>query len=93
MDANFGTTAGIAEMLIQSHTGVIELLPALPAAWPDGKVSGLCARGAYVFDLEWKAGKLLSASVLSKAGGTCSVQYQEQRWTLETEKGQSYKVF
>jgi alpha-L-fucosidase 2 len=71
-----GGTAGMAEMLLQSHAGVIELLPALPTAWKNGKISGLKARGGYTVDMEWKDGALVEAKVYASSANAVNVQYQ-----------------
>ncbi len=90
IDANFGTTAGIAEMLLQSQSGTIRLLPALPADWKNGEVMGLCARGGFVIDMKWEFGELTHVKVFSKKGGKCSLEYGGKMITLETEKEKEY---
>jgi hypothetical protein len=71
IDANFGSMAGVVEMLLQSHEEYMELLPALPKAWDNGSYKGLVARGNFVVDVEWSAGRATSITITSRLGGEC----------------------
>jgi alpha-L-fucosidase 2 len=91
IDGNFGATAGIAEMLLQSNDEEIELLPALPAAWHTGKINGLCARNGFDVNMEWKNGSLVSCSLLSKTGNDVTLLHKGKTIRLKTAKGKTYK--
>ena len=91
IDGNLGGAAGIGEMLLQSDTKYIDLLPALPSALPDGEVKGLCARGGFVINLKWENGKLQQVELFSKAGQPCLLRYHDKVVELKTEKGKTYK--
>ncbi|CAN5388114.1 glycoside hydrolase family 95 protein [soil metagenome] len=92
IDGNFGATAGFCEMLVQSHTGSIHLLPALPKVWPIGKVRGLRARGGFEVDMDWSDGHLTKAVIHSKAGTPCRVVCGGATWEFNTEAGKSYPL-
>ena len=106
IDGNFGATAGYCEMLVHSQESggggqesggsgqgaVIRLLPALPKAWPAGKVAGLCARGGFEVDMTWKDGRLTEAAIHSKSGLPCKVVCGDRIWELHTTAGKSYPL-
>jgi hypothetical protein len=73
IDASLGAMAGVAEMLLQSHEGVIKILPALPKAWKTGSFEGLVARDNFVVSCEWSEGKPTTVSIQSKSGGKCRI--------------------
>jgi alpha-L-fucosidase 2 len=73
VDGNFGATASIAEMLLQSHTGVIQLLPALPSAWSEGSASGLRARGGFTVSMSWAGSSPTDARIAASVDGPCRV--------------------
>ncbi|MNX64943.1 hypothetical protein D3C86_959840 [compost metagenome] len=77
IDGNFGCTAGIAEMLLQSHDGVVHLLPALPDNWPTGQITGLVARGGYVIDIAWNNNQITELKIKSKLGGNCRLRIND----------------
>jgi alpha-L-fucosidase 2 len=96
IDGNFGGAAGILEMLLQSHAReegryVIELLPALPAAWPDGSVRGLRARGGFDVAMEWKEGKLVGAEITSRLGEPAWVRYAGERREIAVRAGETFR--
>lgn len=93
IDGNFGATAGIAEMLLQSHNGYIELLPALPSAWKDGEVKGLVARGGFVVDMYWKDNQLIVVKIYSKCGTPVRINYKGKSIEItDLKKGESKEL-
>lgn len=92
IDGNFGGTAGVTEMLLQSHTDGINLLPSLPDAWANGSITGLRARGNYGVDLSWQNGKLKEAKISAGKDGTCRVRYGTDSVNLSMKRGKTYTL-
>jgi alpha-L-fucosidase 2 len=92
IDGHLGGPAAIAEMLMQSHRHEIELLPALPGAWVNGSVRGLCARGAAVLDFRWHEGSLTSVTVHARHAGKIKLRYRQIAVELDTAPGGTYRL-
>jgi alpha-L-fucosidase 2 len=92
VDGSFGVTAAITEMLMQSHEGMIRLLPALPDEWSDGDFKGVCARGAFELDFVWKNKNITNIDILSKMGGTCSIEYRPGMKIICNGKNVKYQI-
>ena len=91
IDGNFGGAAGIGEMLVQSHTKFIDILPALPQALANGQIKGICARGGFVINMNWSNGKLQQLTVTSKAGQLLSLRYNNKVVNIATTINGVYK--
>ncbi|HUH47525.1 MAG TPA: hypothetical protein VLZ54_10260, partial [Arenibacter sp.] len=91
LDGNMGATAGMAEMLLQSHAEVIELLPALPQAWANGKITGLKARGGIEVNIEWENGQLVYAELMAPKGKEVVVKYGNLEKTIRLKDGETYR--
>ena len=92
IDGNFGGTAGVCEMLMQSGNGTIELLPALPDEWKNGAVSGLCARGGYEVSFEWKDGKVRQCDIKASKNGNVTLMYNGQQKTVKMKAGKTQSI-
>jgi alpha-L-fucosidase 2 len=92
IDGNFGGSAGIVEMLLQSHTQFIDILPALPAELSEGTVRGIKARGGFELDFSWEKGKLKGLKITSTVGNPCVLRYGAKVVTLTTQKGEVYQL-
>ena len=92
IDGNFGASAGIIEMLLQSHLGFLNILPALPMAWEQGNVKGLLARGGFVVDIYWQEGELTQIKITSLQGQECKIKYKDKELSFKTKKGRSYLI-
>jgi alpha-L-fucosidase 2 len=90
IDGNFGGADGIGEMLLQSHQGYLEILPALPKLLATGSISGLVARGGFEVSMVWKDGMLEKITIFSRAGGTCKLVYGNKQISFPTLKGSHY---
>ena len=92
IDGNFGGTAGVTEMLLQSHAGCIHLLPSLPDAWQEGSITGLRARGNFGVDISWQGGRLQRATISSGSGEPCTLRYGSHTLSFHTERGKAYTI-
>jgi alpha-L-fucosidase 2 len=92
IDGNTAGSAGIAEMLLQSQGGEIELLPAMPTAWGNGSFRGLCARGGYIVDVIWRDGKLCSATISAKRSGSIPIRYRDRITHIHLQAGQQLRL-
>ena len=92
IDGNFGGCAGVAEMLVQSNEHSVTLLPALPEEWKDGRVKGICARGGFTVNMEWKDGKVTSAQITSRTGGKTRVHFNGKSKNIRLKAGETIEL-